>query len=341
MGTTELEAADLQDDVVTTGAAPEVRRIAAALLPDFYAQVKRMARRERARVGGGDTLQTTALAHEAWLRLRNARGFADEAHLLRAAAIAMRHALINHAVARRTQKRGAGAVHVTLSHAELLAVDSDDGLIALNDALQRLAAVTPRLADVVECRFFAGYGEEETASALGISLRTAQRDWLKARAWLYREPGRRLSGRRGRLRPTQGEGPRRGAASAAFPGASGRAASSASPRRRSSSWPPPLSPPVADKASASRSRAHGELPVLVALRGAQGSGFAQRRDRRRRRVIGELGLAHHLQGLRERRHRGRPERAQGSDDRRQRGLARRVGRCPSWPTPPARDAYAR
>ena len=67
--------------------------------------------------------------------------------------------------------------------------DSDDGLIALNDALQRLAEVTPRLADVVECRFFAGYGEAETASALGLSLRTAQRDWLKARAWLYRELG--------------------------------------------------------------------------------------------------------------------------------------------------------
>ena len=89
--------------------APEVRRIAAALLPDFYAQVKRMARRERARVGGGDTLQTTALAHEAWLRLRDARGFADEAHLLRAAALAMRHALINHADARGARRSAAPA----------------------------------------------------------------------------------------------------------------------------------------------------------------------------------------------------------------------------------------
>lgn len=170
-------------------ARTEVRRIAAALLPDFYAQVKRMARRERGRVGGGDTLQTTALVNEAWLRLRDSQGFVDEAHLLRAAALAMRHALINHAEAQRAGKRGGGAVHVTLSHADGIAVDSDDSLLEIDDALKRLARVNPRLADVVECRFFAGYGEEETATALGISLRTAQRDWLKARAWLYRELG--------------------------------------------------------------------------------------------------------------------------------------------------------
>ena len=187
MGTAEL--GETSDAFAATTASADVRRIAAALLPDFYAQVKRMARRERRRVGGGDTLQTTALAHEAWLRLRNSSGFVDEAHLLRAAALAMRHALIDHAVAQRTEKRGAGAVHVTLSHAEEFAVDSDEGLIEVNDALKRLAVITPRLADVVECRFFAGYGEEETAKALGISLRTAQRDWIKARAWLYRELG--------------------------------------------------------------------------------------------------------------------------------------------------------
>jgi RNA polymerase sigma factor (TIGR02999 family) len=177
------------DALATSTASPEVRRIAAALLPDFYAQVKRMARRERARVSGGQTLQTTALAHEAWMRLRDSRGFVDEAHLLRAAALAMRHALINHARAQQAEKRGAGAPHVTLSQAETLAVDNDEGLIELNEALQRLARITPRLADVVECRFFAGYGEEETAAALGVSLRTAQRDWLKARAWLFRELG--------------------------------------------------------------------------------------------------------------------------------------------------------
>jgi DNA-directed RNA polymerase specialized sigma24 family protein len=68
-------------------------------------------------------------------------------------------------------------------------VDSDEGLLALNEALERLSAQIPRLADVIECRFFGGYGEEDTARALGLSVRTVQRDWLKARAWLYRELG--------------------------------------------------------------------------------------------------------------------------------------------------------
>src|SRR6267378_2904467 len=80
--------------------SPEVRRIAAELLPSFYEQLKHIAQRARSRLGGNQTLQTTALVHEAYLRLRQSRGFADEAHFLRAAALAMRHALINHAAAR-------------------------------------------------------------------------------------------------------------------------------------------------------------------------------------------------------------------------------------------------
>jgi RNA polymerase sigma factor (TIGR02999 family) len=127
------------------------------------------------------------LVHEAYLRLKDERSFADDAHFMRAAALAMRHALINYAEGRIAHKRGGGSVHVTLSHAEDLSVDTDEGLLALHEALERLASELPRLADVVECRFFGGFGEEDTAKALGISLRTVQRDWLKARAWLYRE----------------------------------------------------------------------------------------------------------------------------------------------------------
>jgi RNA polymerase sigma factor (TIGR02999 family) len=173
----------------SSSVAPEVRRIAAELLPTFYAQLKHIAHRSRARLGAGYTMQTTALVHEAYLRLGQSRGFADEAHFLRAAALAMRHALINHAQARLAEKRGGGAPHVTLSHATDFAIESDEGLVALGDALQRLAIEMPRLADVVECRFFGGYGEEDSARALGVSLRTVQRDWLKARAWLFREMG--------------------------------------------------------------------------------------------------------------------------------------------------------
>jgi len=175
--------------IEASGAAPELRRIAAELLPAFYGQLKRIAQRSRARFGAGYTLQTTALVHEAYLRLGAARSFADEAHFLRAAALAMRHALLNHAEARLAAKRGGGALHVTLSQIDDLAIESDEGLVALDEAMQRLAHEVPRLADVVECRFFGGYAEQDTALALGVSLRTVQRDWLKARAWLFREMG--------------------------------------------------------------------------------------------------------------------------------------------------------
>jgi RNA polymerase sigma factor (TIGR02999 family) len=183
----------LPEDALTrleaSTAAPEVRRIAAELLPAFYQQLRRIAQRTRARMGAGHTLQTTALVHEAYLRLGQARSFADETHFLRAAALAMRHALINYAQARVAEKRGGGAQQVTLSHIDEFTVDSDEGMLALDEAMEKLTREMPRLADVVECRFFGGYGEEDTARALGVSLRTVQRDWLKARAWLFRELG--------------------------------------------------------------------------------------------------------------------------------------------------------
>jgi RNA polymerase sigma factor (TIGR02999 family) len=173
----------------SSSAPVEVRRLAAELLPSFYSQLRQIARRTRARMGGGLTMQTTALVHEAYLRLGQSRGFVDETHFLRASALAMRHALINHAEARVAGKRGGGRQHLTLSHVADLSIESDEGLLALHEAMERLAAQMPRLADVVECRFFGGYSEEETARALSMSLRTVQRDWLKARAWLFRELG--------------------------------------------------------------------------------------------------------------------------------------------------------
>lgn len=176
------------DDPFDCSPAPaEVRRIAAELLPTFYEQLKHIAQSARARWGGSCTLQTTALVHEAYLRLRRSGGFVDEGHFLRASALAMHHALINHAAARLTAKRGGREQHVSLTSAETFSVDTDEGLVMLHEALRRLAAEMPRLAEVVECRFFGGYGEEDTARALGLSLRTVQRDWLKARAWLFRE----------------------------------------------------------------------------------------------------------------------------------------------------------
>jgi RNA polymerase sigma factor (TIGR02999 family) len=172
---------------VDLGAPPEVRRTARELLPVFYEDVRRVARRERRRVGAGDTLQTTALIHEAFLRMSGSGSFTQEGHFLRSAAVAMRHALINYARDRVAAKRGSGAAVVSLDDATEVRGPSDEALLEVNDALARLAALSPRLAQVVECRFFAGYGDAETAHALGLTDRTVRRDWIKARAWLRRE----------------------------------------------------------------------------------------------------------------------------------------------------------
>ena len=182
--------ADALERLEASSASPDVRRIAAELLPAFYQQLRRIAQRTRARMGAGHTMQTTALVHEAYIRLGQSRSFVNETHFLRAAALAMRHALINYAQSRLAEKRGGGGQHVTLSHVGDFSIETDEGMLALNEAMERLADEMPRLADVVECRFFGGYGEEDTARALGVSLRTVQRDWLKARAWLFRELNR-------------------------------------------------------------------------------------------------------------------------------------------------------
>jgi RNA polymerase sigma factor (TIGR02999 family) len=166
---------------------PEVSALADQLLPLFYDDLKRLAHRERRRVGAGATLQTTALVNEAYLKLRGSRGWNTDAHFLRAAALAMRHALVSHALARLATKRGGGAIVEPISEAFEVAVEDDATMLALNEALGRLARDSLRLAQVVECRYFGGYDDAETARALGVSERTVRRDWNLARAWLHRE----------------------------------------------------------------------------------------------------------------------------------------------------------
>jgi RNA polymerase sigma factor (TIGR02999 family) len=163
-------------DDVDLGAPPEVRRTADEFLPLIYDEVRRAARRERRKTGAGDTMQTTALVHEAYLRLQSSARFADEGHFLRAAALAMRHALINYARDRVAAKRGGGATVVPIEDVDVASATTDEGLLDVNEALGRLANLSPRLAQVVECRFFAGYGEEQTARALGLSDRSVRRD---------------------------------------------------------------------------------------------------------------------------------------------------------------------
>jgi RNA polymerase sigma factor (TIGR02999 family) len=165
------------------------RRIAVELMPIFYQEVRRLAHRERGRVSAGVTLQTTALVHEAYLKLHGSPEFNNREHFLRAAALAMRHVLVSHARERLAIKRGGGDAPVPLEEAPEVAKDDDTVLLEINEALERLAKFNPRLTYVVECRFFAGFDDAETAIALGLTDRTVRRDWIKARAWLSRELG--------------------------------------------------------------------------------------------------------------------------------------------------------
>jgi RNA polymerase sigma factor (TIGR02999 family) len=176
------------DSATLEGAlSADARALADELAPLFYEDLKRLAHRERRRVNAGATLQTTALVNEVYLKLRATPGWSDDVHFLRAAALAMRHALVNHAVARLTAKRGDGAIALQLDEALDVAVEEDSALVGLNEALGRLSRTSLRLAQVVECRYFAGYDDSETARALGVSERTVRRDWTLARAWLHRE----------------------------------------------------------------------------------------------------------------------------------------------------------
>jgi RNA polymerase sigma factor (TIGR02999 family) len=171
------------------GAPAGTQRMAAALIPLMYQDLRRIARRERYRVRAGVTLQTTALIHEAYLKLEHLSSFNDDEHFLRACALAMRHILVNHARGRMASKRGGGAANIPLNDAPEMGAAPDEVILKINDALLGLAELSPRLAQVVECRFFAGYDDAETAHALGLTDRTVRRDWVKARAWLRRELG--------------------------------------------------------------------------------------------------------------------------------------------------------
>jgi RNA polymerase sigma factor (TIGR02999 family) len=159
------------------------------LLPLIYDELRAIARRQLRREQVGHTLQPTALVHDAYLKLVDQARveWRDRAHFLGIAARAMRQVLIDYARRRGAEKRGGDAVRTKLSDQELAVEVPIGELLALNDALDRLAEVDERLRQVVEYRFFGGMADEEIAEALGVSTRTVQRDWLRARAWLYAE----------------------------------------------------------------------------------------------------------------------------------------------------------
>jgi RNA polymerase sigma factor (TIGR02999 family) len=151
-----------------------------------YQELRRVARRHLRREDAGHTLGTTALVNEAYLRIADLRQmeWQDRAHFLAMASRAMRRVLVDHARRYRAGKRGGGQGPVSLDEALVVAPDNMETVLAVDEALGRLGALSPRLAQVVEYRFFGGMTEEEMAVALGVTPRTVQRDWVKARGWL-------------------------------------------------------------------------------------------------------------------------------------------------------------
>jgi RNA polymerase sigma factor (TIGR02999 family) len=161
----------------------------ANVFPLIYEELRRIAQRQLRREPDGHTLSATALVHEAYIRLidQTRLQLNGRAHFMAIAATAMRRILIDRARGFRSLKRGGDWRRLPIEAVELATEERAEMLIALDDALQRLKQLDGRQAQVVECRFFGGMTEEETAEALGIGLRTAKRDWAKAKSWLYRE----------------------------------------------------------------------------------------------------------------------------------------------------------
>jgi RNA polymerase sigma factor (TIGR02999 family) len=160
------------------------------LLPLVYRELRQLASQKMANEPPGQTLQPTALVHEAWLRLVDSEGqaqFENRAHFFGAAAEAMRRIIIENARRKRALRHGGGQQRIDLNEVDLAAAAPDDELLALNDALDKLAAQEKQKAELVKLRYFAGMSFEEVAEILGISVPTANRWWAFARAWLFKE----------------------------------------------------------------------------------------------------------------------------------------------------------
>jgi len=182
----------MSDDSITTllqKARAGESAAADRLFDAVYAELKRLARSHRRRWQGNDTLNTTALIHEAYIKMagENAPGFANRTHFFATASKAMRHVLINYAERSAAAKRGGETENVPLNDAALVAAASADELLALNELLAQLEADAPRRCRIVECRVFGGMTIDEVAEALDISPATVKREWRIATARLYQQ----------------------------------------------------------------------------------------------------------------------------------------------------------
>ena len=158
-----------------------------ALVEAHYETLKHIARSKRRRAGGNQTMMTTDLLHESWMKLRKHGHWQSEQHFIRTAALAMRQVLINNLKAKLTQKRGEGATHVPYDDiADCLPEfkESPEHILMINDLLEKLGDVKPRFAELVDLRYFSGFTESETAGILGVTDRTVRRDWKMAKTWL-------------------------------------------------------------------------------------------------------------------------------------------------------------
>jgi RNA polymerase sigma factor (TIGR02999 family) len=157
------------------------------LFARVYDELREIAHRRLLARRTSDTISTTVLVHEAYLRLADGEpaDIADRAHFLALASRAMRFVLVDHARAQQAQKRGGGEARVALDNVQLAGYQKSGDILALNDALERLAAMSERQGRLVEYRFFGGLSYDEIADVLGISPRTAKREWTRARTWLY------------------------------------------------------------------------------------------------------------------------------------------------------------
>lgn len=157
-----------------------------ALIPLVYDELRRLAKHFLARERPGHTLQSTALVHEAYLKLvgPSSMQFANRAHFFAVAAKLMRHILVDHGRMRASARRGGKNVTILLDEGSVLSAQREVDVVALDDALNRLATLDPRQATIVEMRFFAGLSIEETAAALNLSPATVKRDWVVAKTWI-------------------------------------------------------------------------------------------------------------------------------------------------------------
>ena len=165
------------------------RGVEAQLIELIYGELRRIAAVRMRSERPGHTLTPTALVNEAWLRLGSEwQGYVeDRQHFLAVVSTAMRRVLVDHARARQAQKRDGVLAREPVEEFQIAAPESDEMLLALNDALDRLSAINPRWVRVVELRYFSGLSEDEVATVLGLTRRTVTRDWAMARAWLFGE----------------------------------------------------------------------------------------------------------------------------------------------------------